>query len=133
MRIAVLIADALLKLSGLVLLALGLFFWAGKALDLVPLHRVLGALFVLTLWTIALLGWRASLGRRAVILLAALGLVVLALGLIQSRILPGEYHWTVKALHLFVGGLAVNLGARFAARMKKGTAAVQATGSRDAA
>jgi energy-coupling factor transporter transmembrane protein EcfT len=133
MRITVVIADILLKLSGLALLALGLFFWAGKALDLLPLHMLLGAVFVIALWTIAVLGWRAGLGMQGAVLRLAWGVIVLILGLTQSRILPGAEHWIIQGLHLFVGGFAINLGARFATRMKKGLPAAQAPGTRDAA
>ncbi|HSC46628.1 MAG TPA: hypothetical protein VLG68_00930 [Gammaproteobacteria bacterium] len=133
MRTAVVIADALLKLSGLALLALGLFFWAGKALDLIPLHMILGVVFVLTLWTLAVLGWRAGLGFQGAALRLAWGLGVLLLGIAQSRLLPGAEHWIVQGLHLFVGGFAINLGARFAARMKKSMAAAPAAVTRDAA
>ena len=133
MRIAVVIADILLKLSGIALLALGLFFWAGKALNLVPLHMLLGAVFVLTLWTLAVLGWRAGLGARGATLRLVWGLGVLLLGMAQSRLLPGAEHWIIQGLHLFVGGFAINLGARFAARMKKGMAAAPAAATRDAA
>lgn len=133
MRIAVLIADALLKLSGLGLLALGLLFWAGKAHDLIPLHMILGAVFVFTLWIIAALGWRAGLGLEAAALRAAWGLVVLILGLAQSRLLPGAEHWIIQGLHLFVGGFAINLGARFVTRMKKSMVAAESARAPDAA
>lgn len=118
MRKAVVILDALMKLCGLGLLALGFFFWAGRALDLIPLHILLGAIFVLSFWAIAVLGWRAGLGLEAAALRAVWGLVVLIVGLAQSQVLPGQQHWIVQALHLLVGGIAIALGARFADRMK---------------
>ena len=119
MRKTVVILDALLKLCGLGLLALGFFFWAGRALDLVPVHILLGAIFVLSLWAIAVLGWRAGLGLQAAALRVAWGLVVLIVGLAQSHVLPGDQHWIVQGLHLLVGGIAIALGARFADRMKR--------------
>ncbi len=113
------LADTLLKLTGLVLVGLGLFFWTGKLLQLIPLHVGLGLLLVLTLWAIALLGLRAGLGVRAAALRIGWGLVVLALGLAQSRLLPGALHWVVQALHLTVGMLAVSLGAGFVKAMRQ--------------
>lgn len=119
MRKTVVILDALLKLCGLGLLTLGLFFWAGKALDLIPVHLLLGVLFVSSLWAIAVLGWRAGLGPEAAALRLAWGGVVLILGVTQGHLLPGAQHWIIQGLHLLVGGIAIALGARFADRMKK--------------
>ena len=105
------LADTLLKLTGLVLMALGLFFWTGKLLQLIPLHVGLGLLLVLTLWAIAVLGLRAGLGARVAAFGIIWGLVVVALGFAQTRLLPGPWHWLIQVLHLAVGALAISLGA----------------------
>jgi hypothetical protein len=104
----------LIRLLALFQVALGLAFWSANMLNLIPLHMAGGALLVLSLWILALLGaWaRAPLGLVALALVW--GALVLWLGLNQSDVLPGDWHWVVRVVHLLVGLGAVGQAERLA-------------------
>jgi hypothetical protein len=106
----------LVRLTGLVQLATGLLFWTGTALALLPLHLLAGLVLVLALWALAALGGRAGGGAGLPVLAALWGVLVVVLGLTQSRLLPGDAHWVIQALHLVVGLIAIGLAQRLAAR-----------------
>jgi hypothetical protein len=50
------------------------------------------------------------------------GLIVPLLGLTQGQLLPGDYHWVVKVVHLLVGMGAMGQGDVLAARIKQAPA-----------
>lgn len=95
------------RITGIVQVVLGLLFWSGRQLALIPVHMVIGLAFVLGLWTLAGLAARARTGTLPVALVALWGVLVLALGVTQGSLLPGSMHWVVKALHLAVGWVAM--------------------------
>lgn len=107
----------LVRATGLALIVLGLLFWTGRALTLVPIHMALGLLLVVSLWVLAV--WAARAGAPAGLVAAAVvwSLVMPALGLAQTRLLPGGAHWVVQAIHLLVGLGALGLADRLAARI----------------
>jgi hypothetical protein len=111
-----------IRLDALVLLVLGVLFWTGNALTLIPLHMLLGLLLVLLLWAMA--GLAAT--RKAPIGLVAgavvWGLIVLWLGLTQTSLLPGSMHWIIEVLHLLVGIGAVGLAEMLGARVRRAEA-----------
>jgi hypothetical protein len=92
-----------LRLNGLAVLVLGVLFWAGKALNLVPLHMILGALLVLQAWAVAAIAARAKVGSGRVILVFVWGLIVLVVGGMQTQWLPGQLHWIIQLVHLLLG------------------------------
>ena len=106
------IAHAVIRVTGPVQVGLGLLFWAGLALALLPLHMVLGLAFVVALWTLAALA--ALHGLRPVLVLLAVGwgLILPAFGVVQTRLLPGPLHWTIRTLHLLIGVVAMVMAAR---------------------
>jgi hypothetical protein len=104
----------LIRLLALAQVGLGLAFWTANLLSLIPLHMAGGALLVLSLWLLALLAaWaRAPLGPVALAL--GWGALVLWLGLNQSGILTGQWHWVVQVVHLLVGLAVVGQAERLA-------------------
>ncbi len=92
---------------GVLLIILGVLFWTGNALFLVPVHFVIGLLLVITLWEVAVI----ALVQRRIIGLPVVGLVwgviVIALGATQQLIMPGSGHIVVQVIHLLVGLLAI--------------------------
>lgn len=90
-------------------LALGSVFWTGRLNGLVPLHILIGLLFVLALWALAVGGLRT--GTAAGVAWGALvwGLIVLLFGLMQVKILVGSPHSIIQILHLLVGIAALGL------------------------
>src|SRR5205085_1612162 len=83
----------LIRLLAVAQVGLGLAFWSANLLGLIPLHMALGALLVLSLWAMAGLAGLARVSPAPVALAIAWGALVLWLGLNQSAILPGDWHW----------------------------------------
>src|SRR5262249_55000778 len=105
--------------SILILLVLGLLFWTGHALELVPLHMAFGLAFVLGLWSLAGLGLSRGLPAGVNAGAFVLGLAVLGLGMTPTRLLPGSRPWIVQLVHLLLGmgsmGFAESVAKRLAA------------------
>jgi hypothetical protein len=113
----------LIRLAWLILLAIGVLAWTGRARPLIPAHQALGVAFVLMLWALAHLGMRAGAAPVLVTVVLGWSLILLVLGLTQTRILTGSLHWIIQVLHLVVGvasiGLAEALGARIKRRLSR--------------
>lgn len=120
MKRTVLIARALLSLLGIVLIVLGVFFWAGRELALIPLHVALGMLFVLCLWVLVWAAFHMRAARGLALIVLIWSLIVPALGVAQVQLLRGGWHWVVQALHLIVGLIAMGLGHALARRIQSG-------------
>jgi len=116
------IASMLLRLAALLALILGIAFWTGNQLALVPIHMLLGLIVVLTVWA---LGAAQALTERGSPGLAAaafvVGALLVAVGLGQSTMLPGSNHWIVQVVHLAVAVAAVGVGESCASRYKRVT------------
>lgn len=121
MKHAALIAQ-LLSLIGTALIILGVLFWTGRALLLVPLHMLLGALLVVCLWVLVALALLARAGIGLALFVLVWSLIVPALGVAQLRLLPGSLHWLIQSIHLAVGFAAVGLGQALARRIPRGSA-----------
>jgi hypothetical protein len=114
------IASIALSIAGLLALILGLFFWVGVALNLVALHMLLGFLAVGALWVI---GVGQAFAKSGSWIIAAgaiiVGAAMTALGLVQSSIMIGEFHWIIRVIHLILGLLTIGIGHMGAARTRK--------------
>lgn len=97
------------RISGIVLVVLGLLFWTGRAYPLVPLHMGLGVLLVLALWAQAALAARAGAPAALVAFAIGWGAVMPVFGMTQAGILPGPYHWIIRVLHLAIGIVGMRL------------------------
>jgi hypothetical protein len=109
----------IVRLTGITQVVLGVLFWTGRALTLVPMHMLIGLVFVLGVWALAGLAARARVSPALVLLGAIWGIVVIVLGITQGRLLPGPAHWVVRVLHLLVGLVAMVLAALLAAQIRK--------------
>lgn len=117
MQTAIRVIRALLGLLGIALLVLGLLFWTGHALSLIPLHVALGGLFVLCMWALAALAFGARRARGLAFWVLVWSFVVPILGTVQVRLLPGSLHWIVQSAHLIAGLIAIGLGHALAGRI----------------
>jgi hypothetical protein len=117
---AIRIASMVLSLAGLLALILGLLFWTGSALNLVSLHMLLGFLAVGALWIV---GVAQALTRSGSWIIATVAIIVgalmVVLGLIQSSLIVGEFHWVIRIVHLLLGLLTIGMGHMAAARSRK--------------
>jgi hypothetical protein len=119
MRTAALVAGRVVGITGLIQIVLGVLFWTGTALALIPLHMGLGYVFVLAMWALAAMGFRARIPARSAVTLAW-SLVVVTLGIGQMQIFPGAAHWVIRVLHLLVGLSAMGLAQSLAAQIQHG-------------
>jgi hypothetical protein len=119
MQAATTLALNLLRLTGIVQIVLGLLFWSGNAIGLIPVHMAIGYVLVVTLWVLALLGLasRGDVPLGLVVLAIVWGAIVPILGINQARLLPGDFHWIIKVVHLLVGLIAIGLGEEIARRI----------------
>jgi hypothetical protein len=113
-RAAVAVLLMIVRLCALVLVVLGIGFWSGHWLALVPAHMAIGVVLVACLLIIGISTAvaRSTFGPAgAAIVWSA---VVVWLGVTQQQLMPGSAHWIVQALHLLVGLGAAGLAERLA-------------------
>src|ERR671930_289067 len=103
MKLATTVAQMLIRVLAPIQLGLGVLFWTYNALNLIPLHMLIGLLIVFGLWVLAGLAVRAGVHLGLVSFSFAWGVLVIALGMTQTQMLPGEFHWTVQVIHLGFG------------------------------
>src|SRR6516162_9513905 len=120
MTIAIATMQALVRITGLVLIVMGVLFWSGRGLTLIPVHMMIGLAFVLSLWALAALVAAAGGSRRLALRAIFWGILVLALGLTQDRLFVGSGHWVIQVLHLLFGIEAIRLGEKLVADVKGG-------------
>ena len=102
---------------------IGLLLWTHTAENLASLHMLLGILVVAALWVIGIAQSFARGGSWALTAGALiLGALVLYLGMIQSTLMVGEFHWAIQVVHLLLGLAAIGVGHMAAARYRKGGA-----------
>ena len=108
----------LIRLLAVVQLTLGVLFWTGNAYEFLNLHMLSGILLVLGLWIQAGIAARAGGGLGLPIVSFVWGLGVIALGMTQASLLPGDLHWLIKVLHLLVGVGGIGQAESLAVRTK---------------
>jgi hypothetical protein len=124
MKLATTITLTVVRTLAVIQITLGLLFWTYNALNLIPIHMLIGLVFVVALCLLAGLGLRAGVHPGLASAAFAWGLLVLVLGMTQTQILPGELHWIVRVVHLGFGlvamGFAERLGRRIRAARRRG-------------
>jgi hypothetical protein len=114
------IASWVVRLGGAVMIVLGLLFWSGNAFLLLNLHMSIGVLLALALWVLAGIYAAhrgANLGLVATGFLV--GILVLAVGMMQTHLLPGSAHWIIQVVHLLLGLTLIGFGEMLAARIRR--------------
>lgn len=104
------------RVTFLIQLLLGIGLWTGRFDVVKPVHIVIGVIFVLGTWAVALLSMRA--GGNAVLAggIVAWGVLLGVFGLPQESILSTGPHWIVQVLHLVVAMVAIGLSEMLARR-----------------
>jgi hypothetical protein len=120
------IAQWLVRISGVLLLILGLLIWTEGAFGLIQIHTLLGLVLVVSLWVLAGVSTRAGIPVGMAAGVAVAGLVVLVLGMTQTSLLPGGSHWVIQILHLLVGLAAVGSGEAIGGRLRRNRLATAA-------
>lgn len=104
----------IVRISGLLQIALGLLFWLGYARQFLQVHIVNGFLIVAGLWVLAIVALVVRARLPLVVFALAWGLALPGLGLPQAGILPGKWHWIIRLIHLAMGVVALALADRLA-------------------
>lgn len=107
------------RLAGLTLLILGIIVWTGHGDSLIRIHALLGVFFVLSLWTVAIIGLTSRIGYVLPFRLIIWGVVIGWFGMSQHQLLQGSLHWMIQILHVAVGLIAIGLAEVVSARVKK--------------
>lgn len=118
MNNAVKVAQITARAAGITLLILGIVFWTGHALQLIPLHQGIGIVLVLAMLTLAGIGVAAGAGRGIVAIVVVWAIVMPMFGVMQTRIMPGGAHWVIQVLHLVVGVVALRLSEQLGAAIR---------------
>jgi hypothetical protein len=118
MKTTVSVTQMLIRLCGVILLVLGILFWTGNAIALVPIHMLIGSVLVISLWVLAFTASRAGAPTGRVVLAFTWGLLVVIVGMTQGGLLPGPAHWVVQVIHLLLGIGAIGQAEGLAANIK---------------
>jgi hypothetical protein len=121
-KTAVTVSLMSIRVSGVLLILLGIAIWTGHADQVIAVHELLGFVLVLSLWALSYLAARAGVTMRWVVLAVAWGLLAPILGLTQQSLLTGDWHWTIQVLHLLIGLGAIGQGENLSLRMKQAAA-----------
>jgi hypothetical protein len=115
------IASFVLSLAGLLALILGILVWTGTDVNFIQMHMWLGLLAVAALWVIGI-GQAFSTGGSWVIAACAVGVggTLIFIGMTQTSLMVGAFHWVIQLLHLVLGLLVIGIGHIGAARYRKG-------------
>jgi hypothetical protein len=125
MNMVIQVASILLRVCGALALILGLLFWTGNELNLIPIHMLLGLLVVLLLWIVGVGQAFSKDGSWALAISAlALGALVLFIGLRQTSLLVGQFHWVIQVIHLLLGFSAMGVGQASIGRYRKAAASI---------
>jgi hypothetical protein len=120
MSMTVTISQWTVRITGVLLLILGLLLWTGDVpLGLIPLHILLGVVMVLALLLLAATASAQGVPIGMAVGVAVLGLITLAFGLTQRSLLPGGTHWIIQAIHLLLGMVTVGSGEMIGGRLRR--------------
>jgi hypothetical protein len=120
MQLTLTISQMLVRITGVLLLILGLLIWTEGATNLIMIHMLLGLILVISMWVLAGVSTRAGVSVGLAASVAIAGLIVLVLGVTQQSVLPNpSVHWIVQIVHLLIGMLAVGSAEAIGGRLKR--------------
>jgi hypothetical protein len=120
MKTATLVLQNAVRLLGLILIALGIMFWSGRAFELVRVHMRLGEVLVGCLWVLAGMSLRAGVKPALALGAIVYGFFVVAFGMRMGALLPGGAHEVIRVLHLLIGLGAIGFSESLSAKIKRG-------------
>jgi len=119
MKPAAMVAIMLARLAFVIQLVLGIIIWAGNSDSLTGLHILIGLVFVLALWALAVIALPGGVAYPLVAAGLVWGIVVVAFGLAQRGLIPGDAHWVIRVIHLLIGLVAIGLAEMLSARIRR--------------
>jgi hypothetical protein len=130
MRNVMKVAVASMLACGGLLMVLGIVIWTGNGYQLIGVHVALGAVFIVSLWTIIAIAARSGVPAGIVAFAAGWSVVVVVLGMMQEELVPGSWHWSIQALHLVISMGAIWWGRRLARLTRQARAAASPSSER---
>jgi hypothetical protein len=121
MKVTYTIAQMLVRITGVLLLILGLLIWTENMNNLTSIHMLIGVVFVVSLVVFAVAARQQGGSLGVAIGLAVLAIVVLGLGMTQMSLLPrpDPNHWIVQIVHLLIGMAALGLAEATGGRVRR--------------
>ena len=114
------IAVWVLRIAVLAAIILGILFWTGNAVNLIPVHMLIGIIAVLSLWVIGLAQGFIKGGSFGLALATfVVGLALAIVGLYQQQWLLGSSHWIIQVIHLLLGLSTIGLGEMINGRTRR--------------
>lgn len=108
-----------IRIVGMLQLALGIVFWTGNADKLVVVHILLGLILTIALFMLTFRAYRAGVVRWLVILAAVWAVGLPVWGMLQEKIFPESLFWIAQVLHLICGLGAIGLGEMLGVQLGK--------------
>ncbi len=108
----------LVRVSGVLVLILGLIFWTGHLDNLQGIHIALGIVLVLALFWLAALNYRNGGNIGLSVAAFADGVALYVVGQYQAGWLANA-HWLIQVIHLVLGLAAIGLGEVLGARLNR--------------
>lgn len=122
MRATTSVLQWIVRILGIVQIVTGLLFWVGRAVNLVSMHMMIGLLITIAVLILTIFAGMTGAPRGTIVAGILLVIALPALGMTQTRLLVGSWHWVIRVLHLLIGIAALRLGEVFANHIRGGTA-----------
>lgn len=120
MQSTALVAQWVLRLTGLFQLVTGFAFWLGYwQPHLTSWHMLSGVVLTLMLWLLSLLGGFSDVNKTLVAVGLLWGVLLVLLGFSQTSLMVGSAHWVIRVVHLVVGLGGMGLGEALARRVRR--------------
>ena len=111
-------AATVVRITGVIQLVMGILIWMGGFPYLVPVHMLIGVVFVIAMWVVGFRAMSARVVPGLAVVLIAWAAIVVAFGMTQAQILPGPNHPAIQAVHVLVGLVAMGLSDMVAKKMR---------------
>ena len=108
----------LLRISGVLALAIGIALWTGHGYQYLKLHMWLGFIVTFDLLLLAIVAMLARVQPILTLVAVVWAASVPVLGIAQMRIVPGSNHWIIEVVHLILGLGAIAFGESLSKRAR---------------
>ena len=117
----------IVRITGIAQLLLGVMIWMGNAGGLVPVHMLIGLIFVLAMWILGFRAMRAGVSGLLAGILLLWGAAILAIGMTQAQLMPGPNHAAIQIAHVVMGLIGMGLSEMVGKRMRIASGGVAAS------
>ena len=99
----------IVRITGIAQLLLGVLIWMGNAGGLIPVHMLIGLVFVLAMWILGFRAMKAGVVPLLAGILLLWGAAILAIGMTQAQLMPGANHAAIQIVHVLMGLIGMGL------------------------